>query len=387
MSRTAVVTGSASGIGAAIASALERDGWTVAGLDAKLAAPYGVDTSDPAAVSEALSRIADDIGPIDAVVSAAGHYDMTPVSQITPEQLRRMLRVHLGGLRNLARSVLPSMISRRQGAIVAITSELAIGGGDGDAHYAAAKGAIIGLVRSLAAEVAAQGVRVNGVAPGPTDTPLLAADSPWRAPDYLRTLPMRRLSPPDEVAAVRAVPDRRCAVLRRRGHLAQLRGGDLSGRQSHGRSLWSPAPLGDRCRHRRASGRATEPSSACQRPLPGIREIDPRRRATADSRRSADVSDPAAVRAWPAEVERTRRPIDVLVANAAYMTHGAVRRRTTTTTGGRSSTPTWGARSPDPGGAAGHAQRGRRQHRVHRLASGGSSAGRRPPPTRRRRPG
>jgi NAD(P)-dependent dehydrogenase (short-subunit alcohol dehydrogenase family) len=202
MSRTAVVTGTASGIGAAIASALERDGWTVAGLDAKLAAPYGVDTSDPAAVSEALSRIADDVGPIDAVVSAAGHYDMTPVSQITAEQLRRMLRVHLGGLRNLARSVLPSMISRGQGAIVAITSELAIGGGDGDAHYAAAKGAVIGLVRSLAAEVAEHGVRVNGVAPGPTDTPLLSADSPWRAPEYLRTLPNRRLTRPDEIAKV-----------------------------------------------------------------------------------------------------------------------------------------------------------------------------------------
>jgi NAD(P)-dependent dehydrogenase (short-subunit alcohol dehydrogenase family) len=113
-----------------------------------------------------------------------------------------MLRVHLGGLRNLARSVLPSMISRRQGAIVAITSELAIGGGDGDAHYAAAKGAVIGLVRSLAAEVAQHGVRVNGVAPGPTDTPLLSADSPWRAPEYLRTLPNRRLTRPDEIARV-----------------------------------------------------------------------------------------------------------------------------------------------------------------------------------------
>ena len=84
----------------------------------------------------------------------------------------------------------------------AITSELAIGGGDGDAHYAAAKGAIIGLVRSLAVEVAGRGVRVNAIAPGPTDTPLLAADSPWRAPEYLATLPNRRLTRPDEIAEV-----------------------------------------------------------------------------------------------------------------------------------------------------------------------------------------
>ena len=113
-----------------------------------------------------------------------------------------MLRVHLGGLRNITRSVLPSMLERGTGSIIAITSELAIGGGDGDAHYAAAKGAIIGLVRSLAVEVAGRGVRVNAIAPGPTDTPLLSADSPWRAPEYLATIPNRRLTRPDEIAEV-----------------------------------------------------------------------------------------------------------------------------------------------------------------------------------------
>jgi NAD(P)-dependent dehydrogenase (short-subunit alcohol dehydrogenase family) len=93
------------------------------------------------------------------------------------------------------------MLARRVGHIVAISSELAVGGGDGDAHYAAAKGAIIGLVRALAAEVAPQGVRVNSVAPGPTDTPLLAPDSPWREPAYLATLPARRLATAAEIAA------------------------------------------------------------------------------------------------------------------------------------------------------------------------------------------
>jgi NAD(P)-dependent dehydrogenase (short-subunit alcohol dehydrogenase family) len=92
------------------------------------------------------------------------------------------------------------MTQRGRGSIVAVTSELAIGGGDRDAHYAAAKGAIIGVVRSLAAEVAGSGVRVNGVAPGPTDTPLIGPDSPWRDPAYLETLPLRRLVAPEEVA-------------------------------------------------------------------------------------------------------------------------------------------------------------------------------------------
>jgi NAD(P)-dependent dehydrogenase (short-subunit alcohol dehydrogenase family) len=111
-----------------------------------------------------------------------------------------MLRVHLGGLTNVVRATLPGMLERQQGTIVAVSSELAIGGGDLDAHYAAAKGAIIGFVRSLAVEVAPKGVRVNSVAPGPCDTPLLAPDSPWRARGYLDTLPARQLASPDEVA-------------------------------------------------------------------------------------------------------------------------------------------------------------------------------------------
>jgi NAD(P)-dependent dehydrogenase (short-subunit alcohol dehydrogenase family) len=113
-----------------------------------------------------------------------------------------MLRVHVGGLLNVARAITPAMVSRGAGRIVAISSEIAIGGGDGDAHYAAAKGAALGLTRSLAVELAPHGVLVNAVAPGPTDTPLLAPDSPWREPGYLATLPARRLTRPDEVARV-----------------------------------------------------------------------------------------------------------------------------------------------------------------------------------------
>jgi NAD(P)-dependent dehydrogenase (short-subunit alcohol dehydrogenase family) len=202
--RVAVVTGAASGIGAAVALELADRGWTVASLDLAEAADCAwsatVDMRDSAAVADAVARVTSELGPVQAAVSVAGYYEMSPIADITREQWDRMLSVHLGGLANLTRAVLPGMLERGDGSIVAISSELAVGGGGDDVHYAAAKGAILGLVRSLAPEVAPSGVRVNAVAPGPTDTPLLAPDSPWRAPDYLDTLPVRRLGSPEEVA-------------------------------------------------------------------------------------------------------------------------------------------------------------------------------------------
>ncbi|MBX7451070.1 SDR family oxidoreductase [Mycolicibacterium sp. 3033] len=199
----AIVTGAASGIGAAVVTALHTRGFAVAGVD--LVEADGVelamsaDVSDGAAVTSAVAAVRARLGPVAAAVSVAGHYAMAPVAEIDTTAWRRMLRVHLGGFVNLARACLPDLTAN-QGSLVAIASELAVGGGDQDSHYAAAKGALLGAVRSLAAEVAPAGVRVNAVAPGPTDTPLLAADSPWRASEYLSTLPLRRLALPHEVA-------------------------------------------------------------------------------------------------------------------------------------------------------------------------------------------
>jgi 2-hydroxycyclohexanecarboxyl-CoA dehydrogenase len=175
----------------------------VAGLDLERAnteLAIQADVTDRAAVRAAAERTADELGGITLLVTAAGVYEMAPVAEIDVERWRRMLAVHLGGTANACWAVLPGMLARGSGTVVTISSELALGGGADDVHYAAAKGAILGLTRSLGIELAARGIRVNSVAPGPTDTPLLDADSPWRAPGYLATLPLGRLVTPEEVA-------------------------------------------------------------------------------------------------------------------------------------------------------------------------------------------
>ncbi len=199
----ALVTGAASGIGAAVAARLSERGWRVAGLDLRPSETnlsLTADVTDREGVREAAGRASRELGPVSLLVTVAGYYEMLPISEIGIEGWRRMLAVHLGGTRNACAAVLPGMLERGEGHVITISSELALAGGENDAHYAAAKGAIIGFTKSLAVEVADKGVRVNSVAPGPTDTPLLDPDSPWRDLAFLETLPLRRLVKPEEIA-------------------------------------------------------------------------------------------------------------------------------------------------------------------------------------------
>lgn len=200
-----VVTGAASGIGAATAALFAERGWRTAGLDLRPSATdlsLICDVADAAAVGSAIDAVAERLGGIAAAVTAAGYYEEgIDVCDITKAQWDSMLQVILGGTVNTCAAVLPRMIAAERGTIIAISSELALGGSATDLHYVAAKGAVLGLIKSLAAEFAATPIRLNVVAPGPTDTPLLAPDSLWRRPGYLATLPLGRLVRPEEVAA------------------------------------------------------------------------------------------------------------------------------------------------------------------------------------------
>lgn len=201
--RVALVTGAASGIGAAVARRLQDSGWRVAGFDLKQSETelsLEVDVSDRGAVAEATARVVDELGPISALVTAAGVYEMLPFEEIDESTWGRTIAVNLGGVVNACWAVVPGMLASGRGAIVTISSELALAGGGDEAHYVAAEGAVLGFTRSLGGELAPSGIRVNCVAPGPTDTPLLKPDSPWRQPDYLETLPLKRLVTAEEIA-------------------------------------------------------------------------------------------------------------------------------------------------------------------------------------------
>jgi 2-hydroxycyclohexanecarboxyl-CoA dehydrogenase len=192
-SSVALVTGAAGGIGGAAADALEAAGHDVVRTDLPL------DVADEAAVAELVAGTEAERGPIDVLVNCAGHIAETPIERISDGEWDRMLRVHLGGTWHTCRAVGPLMAGRGRGSIVNVSSELALCGAELHAHYCAAKGAIVGLTKSLALELAPHGVRVNSVAPGATDTALLT--DTWRTPAYLESLPVRRLSTPAEIAA------------------------------------------------------------------------------------------------------------------------------------------------------------------------------------------
>jgi len=189
----ALVTGAAGGIGGAAAEALEAAGHDVVRTDLPL------DVADEDAVAGLVSDTEAGRGPIDVLVNCAGHLVETPIERISDEEWNRMLRVHLGGTWHTCRAVGPRMAARGRGSIVNVSSELALCGAELHAHYCAAKGAIVGLTKSLALELAPRGVRVNSVAPGATETALLT--DTWRTPEYVASLPVRRLSTAAEIAA------------------------------------------------------------------------------------------------------------------------------------------------------------------------------------------
>lgn len=217
--RVALVTGAASGIGRAIALELGRWGArvavadlndegaveTVAQLGASGAAGLAVplDVSDYAAVQRGFRFAAERLGPVELLVNAAGWDTPERFVDSQPPTWQRLIAVNLMGVIHTTHAALPSMLDRGFGRIVNIASDAGRVGSSGEAVYSAAKGGIIAFTKTIARETARQGLNVNCVCPGPTDTPLLSAfvEANPRLVDALRrAIPMGRLGQPDDVA-------------------------------------------------------------------------------------------------------------------------------------------------------------------------------------------
>ena len=215
--KVALVTGASRGIGRAVAERLAAEGASVALNDSPdaageleaLAATIGAngsavetavaDVSDDGAVRAAVDRVLGRFGGVDIVVNNAGIAVPGPIDALSEADWDRTLDVNLKGQWLIARAVVPSMRERRHGAIVNIASEVGIAGEADLSPYAAAKAGVIGLTKALARELAPFRIRVNCVAPGPTDTAILPERE--RTPDYVAKIPLARLGEPADIAA------------------------------------------------------------------------------------------------------------------------------------------------------------------------------------------
>lgn len=201
----AVVTGSASGIGAACVQALTEAGYEVVGWD--LNAAQRVDVTS----SESVAQAAAGVGDLDAVVLAAGVSRMAPLLETTDEDWNFQMGVNAFGVFNCVRALAPKV--RRGGSIVIIDSMGGLRGAPFLSAYCASKFAVSGLIESATPELAVRGIRINGVCPMYVRTPMETRELAWEAElthktpeqvfaDYERTTPLGRVAEPAEVASV-----------------------------------------------------------------------------------------------------------------------------------------------------------------------------------------
>jgi 3-oxoacyl-[acyl-carrier protein] reductase len=212
--QTALVTGASGGIGGAIAKALHRQGAVVMlagtrpGALSALADELGerthtgvADLADPAAPDRLAKDAEAAMGRIDILVNNAGIARDALALRMNDEDWQAVLEINLTAAFRLTRAVLRGMVRRRHGRVIGVTSIVAFSGNAGQANYAASKAAMIGMSKSVAAEIAGRGITVNCVAPGLIVTPMtdkLTAEGRER---LAGAIPAGRFGSPEDVAA------------------------------------------------------------------------------------------------------------------------------------------------------------------------------------------
>jgi 3-oxoacyl-[acyl-carrier protein] reductase len=202
----ALITGGSRGIGRAVVERLRVDEWNVAftyvtSTDLPGGLALQGDVRDAARNAAIVAEVLATFGTIDALVNNAGIRRDALLYNMTDDEWRDVLRTNLDGAMSMTKAVLPAMMKQRRGAIVNVASLSGLHGVAGQTNYAAAKGALIAMTRSLSREVARSGIRVNCVAPGLVDTDMIATLDAEVKKEMIRAIPMRRAMKPAEVAA------------------------------------------------------------------------------------------------------------------------------------------------------------------------------------------
>ena len=197
--KTAIVTGGAAGIGAAVVQRFKEQGVKTLVFDLSSSAP--VDITDYAQVKKAV----DAAGPVDILVNNAGWDMFKPFLKTDPAFWQKIISINLLGAMNLLHCVLPGMVARGRGKVVNVASDAGRVGSSGEAPYSACKGGIIALTKTLAREMASKNIQLNVVCPGLTETNMLeqfmqGAGNPEKLREaYRRAVPMGRLGKPEDL--------------------------------------------------------------------------------------------------------------------------------------------------------------------------------------------
>jgi 2-hydroxycyclohexanecarboxyl-CoA dehydrogenase len=197
--KTAIVTGGAAGIGAAVVKRFIDEGARTIVFDKN--SPSPVDITDYAQVRKAVEAA----GPVDILVNNAGWDMFKPFLKTDPEFWQKIISINLVGAMNLLHCVLPGMVERGRGKVVNVASDAGRVGSSGEAPYSACKGGIIALTKTLARELASKNIQLNVVCPGLTETNMLeqfmqGAGNPDKLREaYRRAVPMGRLGKPDDL--------------------------------------------------------------------------------------------------------------------------------------------------------------------------------------------
>jgi 3-oxoacyl-[acyl-carrier protein] reductase len=212
--RTALVTGASGGIGGAIARALHGQGATVTlsgtrtapleALQAELGSGAHVlpcDLADAAAVEALAKSAAETMGGVDILVNNAGVTRDQLFMRMSDADWDAVIAVNLASVMRLTRGVLRGMMKARWGRVISISSVVGVTGNPGQANYAASKAAVIGMSKSLAAEVASRGITVNSIAPGFIATAMTEALNEEQKARISAQIPAGRMGTPQEIAA------------------------------------------------------------------------------------------------------------------------------------------------------------------------------------------